>query len=502
MILITSLLLTFFITILMLLVYFIDSYINSPFYIVIIVYLLNIILSFIILSSDRRHDTKITWTIIIFAVPIFGAISYFLFGRKFAYRINQKRFLEQKSSFTKQRAKEWEQNDNLIEHKNLSTYYKRQFEYITSLTDSPFQLLKDYEILKNGNEAYLEIFQSLEKAKKQIFLSAYIISDGLVFDTLLNILEKKVKEDVKVYLIYDGIGSYSDISQINLIKLRRSGIDVCEFTLKSKFLLGTTLNYRYHRKIIIIDGQVGFFGGINFGNEYASITSKFGYWEDYFIKITGNGVYQLEKIYIYDWTSVSKIPIKSMAKLSNDEGNSGYLAFIPSGPIYKNSIIMEVLLSLINNAIGSIDISTPYLICPDEIIRALQNASMRGVKIRLITPSLPDKKIILDATRETYKILIPYGIEIYETQNLFVHSKIIIIDKDFSLLGSLNFDNRSFYQNFELTGFFYSSKVNQEISEKFETLLRSSSQITEEKLILFRLGFLRKWIIRILSPLY
>ncbi|MBQ9009167.1 MAG: cardiolipin synthase, partial [Clostridia bacterium] len=348
----------------------------------------------------------------------------------------------------------------------------------------------------------------LRKAEKFIFMEYHAIEDAESWHGIQEILEDRVRAGVEVRVFYDDMGSIGFINTDFVTRLEKVGIKCRVF---NPFVPGLNvfLNNRDHRKITVIDGKVGFTGGYNIANEYFNLTHPFGMWKDTGVKITGNAVRSLTAIFLENWNA------EDLKKMKYDEDNSKYLPEVDYTPTesayvqpYADSPLGEVrvgedlYISLINKANHYCWFVTPYLILSDEMIHALGLASKRGVDVRVITPGIPDKKLVFEVTRSYYNSLTRNGIHVYEWTPGFVHCKMCVVDDEAAICGTINLDYRSLYHHFENGCLYVNCQAVLDTRADFEHMMAESADVTENYNI-GRNQFLKfkQLLLRLFSPL-
>jgi len=338
----------------------------------------------------------------------------------------------------------------------------------------------DSKFFSSGESMWLHILEDLKKAEKFIFLEYYIVEEGLMWDSMLDILEQKAAQGVEVKMLYDDIGCMATLPVDYTIQLRGRGIEAHKFN-KVIPRLTVAYNNRDHRKILVIDGQVAYTGGINLADEYINHVERFGYWKDSGIRIDGPGVKALTRLFLMTWyINRGEISDFDQYHLEN-QSRSGQGLCIPYGsgpkPIFRTQVGKKVYQSLINQATDSIYITTPYLIIDYDLTESIKNAAMRGVDVRIVTPFIPDKKLIQLITRGAYPDLLLAGVRIFEYSPGFIHSKQMLVDSDFASVGTINLDYRSLLHHYENAVLLYKTESIAEIQEDFEEIFSISQEI-------------------------
>lgn len=335
-----------------------------------------------------------------------------------------------------------------------------------------------------GDDNFQPLLDELRKAKRYIFMEYFIIREGLFWNSVLEILEEKVKEGVDVRVMFDDMGCVATIPSDYEKRLRAKGIQCYSF---NRFIpiLTLRLNNRDHRKITVIDGHTGFTGGINLADEYINHTSPYGHWKDTGVMLKGEAVWSLTVMFLQLWGYVSGktedfqlyAPMKEdLAEISND----GYIQPYSDSPLDQEMVGENIYLNMINKAKERIDIITPYLVLDNEMITALTLAAKNGVDVRIIIPGIPDKKIVYILTQEYCRTLLESGVRIFKYTPGFTHAKGVLVDDEIATVGTVNFDFRSWYLHFECGVWMYRTRIIQDIHKDFENTLEKCEEYTLE----------------------
>ncbi|MBO0330259.1 cardiolipin synthase [[Muricauda] lutisoli] len=411
-----------------------------------------------LLLNGVRPSKTLAWLLAIFTIPVAGVLLYILFGRN---RRKSKMFSLKN------------QYGSLIEPENatclpnLSGNKQRIVSLINKTSKCPITCHNDLDLLKDGKNTFESIFQALEEAKEHIHLQYYIFEDGLLADKLLEVFERKIGENVTIRLLYDGIGSYS-LSKKYLKKLRKIGVETAQF-LPFKFgRFLSALNYRNHRKIIIIDNKIGFTGGINISDKYLKGDPALGKWHDTHLKIEGEAVDFLNRTFVTDWylASGKKVDVSTFHRYRPlKEGTS--LQIVPSGPDDDFDVMEQVYFSIINSSEKYLYIVNPYIIPNHAILQALVTAALSGVDVRILMSSSTDIKLVDWCVRAYFESYLKAGIKIYLYAEGFLHSKVMLCDDEIASIGTANLDNRSLQQNYEAQVFVYDASLCERMKTDF-----------------------------------
>lgn len=427
-----------------------------------------------IVNKKINPSYKLGWTILILVSPVFGVMLYLLFGKsRIAQAIQNKYAQVQKESIPFMEPKE-----ETIRHLEAdSPSAAVQSNYIHRYSSFPVHENTTAKYFQVGDDMFPVLVHELEQAKHFIFIEYFIINDGVMWQTILNILEKKAKEGVDVRLIYDGFGCLTTLPYKYDQEMRRRGIK-CEVFNRFRPILNIIQNNRDHRKICVIDGWTGFTGGINLADEYINQRKRFGHWKDTAVMLKGEGVWNMTAMFLYMWGIVTR------TDTSLDFGNyvphrwhpnefpgNGYVQPFCDSPLDDEIVGENVYLNIINRAKNYVYICTPYLIIDNEMMTALCLAAKSGVDVRIMTPGIPDKKMVFLLTQSYYKQLLEAGVKIYEYQPGFLHAKSFVCDDKVGVVGTINLDYRSLYLHFEDGVWMYKNDVILDIRDDFtETL--------------------------------
>lgn len=411
--------------------------------------LLGVVCGVSILNSDSNASYKIAWVFPLILFPVFGSIFYLIFG---------------KSNLSSHTVKKMmiinEKQNEIFDHYKCPVeikddlYANRQAAYTSKYAFSPLYENRGATYFPSGEKKFQSLLRELEQAKRYIFMEYFIVKEGEMWGTILHILKQKAREGVDVRIIYDDFGCLTGLPSDYPKKLAEYNISCCVFN-KAKPLFSPRFNNRDHRKICVIDGCVGFTGGVNIADEYINKDSKFGYWKDTAVMIKGEAAFSLTVMFLSMWRYVTgkdedisryapdKNIIEQMPKLP------GYVQPYCDNPIDSEPVGQNVYINLINAAKDYILITTPYLIIDNEMRTAICNAAKSGVKVVIVTPGIPDKKFVYSVTRANYTELLKSGVRIFEYAPGFIHAKMFICDGKYASVGTVNLDYRSLYLHFE-----------------------------------------------------
>lgn len=430
-----------------------------------------------IVTKSTKLSLDMPWIILILMYPIIGTFLYVVIGKN-----------KRNSKLLKNI------NKNVKESKNYLKQDEKIKQEIVDIKDGPLKYIIDYAkypVTKNneieyfslGDYAFPKMLEELNKAQKFIFMEYFIIEEGKMLNSILNILKQKVKDGVEVRFMYDDIGSVTKVPEKYDQYLKSFGIKCVKFNELKPFA-GAIMNNRDHRKMTIIDGKTVFSGGINLADEYININSKFGHWKDNSIMIKGNAVWTFTIMFLELWNS-NKKEDNNILKYKNNEKTvikeNGYTAPYGISPLDKEDIGEEIYLNILNEAKEYVYIYTPYLIIDTDMINALSLASKRGVDIKIIVPGIPEKKLVYELTKSYFEELIKNGVEIYIYEKGFIHSKVFISDGKVATVGTINLDYRSLYLHFECGVYMKNTNVIKYIYKDIVDTIKISKKQKIEK---------------------
>lgn len=444
----------------------------------------NIIFSSIIIMLERKSPTTaLAWLFFMVLFPGIGFFFYLMLSQNiskrkiFNYTIAESEIF--KSLLEKQR-KEFESHTYEFNDPTMQKY-THMIIFQNKLSEAFYSQNNELSIYTDGKKKFAELFNEIIKANHHIHLVYYIVKNDHTSTELFNLLIQKAKEGVEVRLLVDYVGGRK-IRHSTLKILRAHGCKV-EFFFPSKIkYFNSKANYRNHRKMVIIDGVVGFLGGFNIGDEYLGLNKRFGYWRDTHLKIQGDAVLALQLRFLLDWRAATNELIeftRDYIKETPSHGKSG-VQIVSCGPDSINEQIKQGYIKLIASANKNIYIQTPYFIPDDSIMEALKIASVSGIDVKIMIPNKPDHMFVYWATYSYVGELLKYGARIYIYEKGFLHAKTITIDDEISSVGTCNFDIRSFKLNFEVNAFIYDKKTSKNLSKIFKQDLKNCSELTRE----------------------
>lgn len=428
-----------------------------------------------IIASDENPIYKLAWILPIAAVPLLGWAIYLIAGKNRISKKNRKKAEAIYNSTVKNAV----QDQKVIE-KIEDDEFLKQVHYIKNTALLPVHTNTQTEYLSPGETFFDKLCEELEKAEKFILMEYFIVQEGKMWDKILDILHRKAKAGVEVKMMYDDLGCIGTLPSKYYKKLEAMGIEVAVVNV-FKPSVDTMLNYRDHRKITVIDGNVGFTGGNNLADEYINAYPKHGHWKDSQIMLKGDAVWNLTLIFFQIWQFYheGKIELENYRPTEHYDA-SGFVLPFCDGPLDNHLIGESQYISMITNAKKYCSITTPYLILDNEVVSALRATALSGVKVSIITPGIADKWYVHLLTRHNYRTLVEAGVEIYEYEPGFIHAKTMVCDDEIAIVGTQNFDFRSFYMHFECSALLYKTTSIKDIRKDHLETIAKSKLITLE----------------------
>ncbi|BBH22933.1 major cardiolipin synthase ClsA [Paenibacillus baekrokdamisoli] len=448
-----------------------------------IITILNIPLAIAVIFMERRNvGVTWAWLMVLLFLPVVGFGFYLIFGqnmsKKKLYKIS-KRTLSTMNDLIETQRKEFREHQIVYHDPAMENYQDLIYMNLTS----GFALYSQnnaIDIFTNGNDKFDALIRDIEAATHHIHLMYYIVQPDGLGNRLVDLLTKKASEGVKVRFLYDDIGS-SHLPRHFFDRLRNAGGEVAAFFPSKIPYLNIRVNYRNHRKLAIMDGTIGYIGGINIGDEYLGLNKRFGYWRDSHLRIQGYAVQQMQAHFMMDWNLASSAAIdRNMEELfpeSVDCGLAG-IQIVSSGPDRAMEQIKNAYIKMINAAKESIYIQTPYFIPDESMLNALKMAALSGVDVRIMLPSRPDHQMVFWASHSYLGELLAEGIRCYQYDKGFLHAKMIVVDGKVASIGTANFDIRSFKLNFEINAMIFDSGTAQTLKRVFEDDIEDSFELT------------------------
>jgi len=458
---------------------------------------------YLLIKDGSKPERIWTWIFIILFIPFIGAMLYLVFGvnlrRQKLFDLKKEIDYTQFEHFIKRYSVEAEQN--ILKRHDVTATYLHLIRLLTRVNSSIITFNNKVQILNDGPETFDAIFEACEKAEKYIHLQYYIFIDGELADRFLKLFENKIKQGVEIRLIYDALGSW-DLSNNIINKFREIGVQIFPF-MPVRFGRLARLNYRNHRKILIVDGLVGFTGGINVDDKYIKDDDVLGHWTDTHLKIHGMSVNFLHFVFLADWLFVTRENLikPDMFKLMDNVGDTP-VQIVSSGPDADYPNILQQYLYILYQAKDYVYIVNPYLIPDSTLSLALKTVALSGIDVRIIVPSISESAMIHWSVHSFFSRFLNAGVKIYLFQKGFIHSKVIISDDSVCSIGTANLDIRSFEQNFEVNALIYNKEVTMIMKKQFAHFQNSSKQLTlEEHATRPQIHRVKEKLARLASPL-
>lgn len=474
-----------------------------------IAYSILVVLVILRVLYDTRSSTKaLAYILFIVFVPVAGMIFYFSFGINYRKRKLYSKKIDVDEPLRIQIRNKMNASSEAIRDSGLITEkHKTLTEFIRRSGSSPLTANNSVELFINGEEKFPALLIALEKAKSHIHVEYYIYENDVTGNQIADVLIKKSKEGLEVRFMYDDFGSHG-LGQAFIQKLNDAGVQTAPFYKIKWYALANRINYRNHRKIIIIDGTTSFVGGINMSDKYRNdlkIQNTL-FWRDTHLMIKGQATSYLQYLFLCDWNFCCAKKLTYNATYfptidQNEKIENDVVQIAASGPDSSQPVIFYSLLEAISCAKKSIYITSPYFIPGESLMDALIIAIQSGLDVKLLIPGISDSKMVNTAASAYYTELLLYGAKIYKYNKGFVHAKTMVIDADLAIIGSANMDYRSFDLNFEVNALVYSEKTAKELTIAFENDLKDSAQI-DAKVWLNRPKYIHVWekIVRLISP--
>ncbi|KRL39080.1 cardiolipin synthetase [Liquorilactobacillus uvarum DSM 19971] len=450
-----------------------------------IVWIINIIAAvFTVFKEKRDISATWAWLLVLTFLPIIGFILYLFVGKKISrdkiydIKTQERMGIEQLVSLQKE---QWREKELLPADEITDT--AGEMVHLFLETDNAILTKHNHiKIFDDGYAKFKALFEDIRAAKNHVHVEYYTFYNDQIGNELRTILEEKAAEGVEVRVIYDSFGSRGTTHRF-FARLEELGGRAEPFFGSRRSFPNFRLNYRDHRKLVIIDGRIGYIGGFNVGDQYLGRSPKFGHWRDTHIKITGNAVIAMQSRFFMDWNATVKeqhIGYKeNYFPLAPGQGKAS-IQIVSSGPDSEVENIKLGYIKMINNATDYVLIQTPYLIPDDSLLEALSIAAFSGIKVRVMIPSMPDHAFVYRATQFYAKSLVDAGVEIYKYNKGFLHSKTLVVDGKIAAVGSANMDYRSFKLNFESNAFIYDTEVSEQLAEIFEKDQKECTKLTAE----------------------
>lgn len=423
--------------------------------------------------SDSKN--KLPWLFIITLFPVIGVILYLMIGHHFRETFRYHRRLKELGEGYIIPCHQYENQENQIRMSQLS---KQLIHLNKMVCKSDVSFKSKTQILTNGDQKFPILLDILKRAERFIFIEYYIFNSDEIGLEVIKVLKERAQAGVEVKLLFDSLGSSRRIKHEIVEEMREIGISVAEFDKVLIPFLTNKMNHRNHRKIVVVDGLFAITGGINIGDEYIHRSKKFGFWRDTSILVEGEVVRDFSVLFSGDWffATGERLEKEEYYQYHSTEEEGG-VQIIDSGPHSPLACIKQSYFRMIMGAEKSVYVITPYLIPDFDIISALKNAALSGIDVRIIVPGRADKKFVYYATQSYFETLLEAGVRIFTYDNIFCHSKVIIVDEDIASIGTANMDIRSFYLNFEVNVMLYQTESIQGLLNDFNIDFSRSTEV-------------------------
>lgn len=439
----------------------------------------SVVIMVYIVNGKGNPESKLVWIVQLAILPILGTLFYlFIQAQKLPMLVNKelKRLRREKASYIEQ------QPDVVEEIEALDTQKSNFIGYMNKYADTPVFKNTAVTYYPTGESCWTAILEELEKAEKYIFIEYFIIDEGEMWNSVLEVLRRKAAQGVDVRLMYDGMGCLTRLRHDYPKKLAAMGIKCCVFNPFKPFL-STIQNNRDHRKILVIDGKTAFTGGVNLSDEYVNITHPYGYWKDTAVMLKGEAAFSFTVMFLELWQISSKKGEADYDRYRPDNAAvecGGYVMPFGDSPFDGELVGETVYMDILSKARKYVHITTPYLIIDHEMITTLGSAAKSGVDVKIIVPHKADHWYAHAVAKAYYAELIGRGVEIYEYMPGFIHSKSFVSDDDTAVVGSINMDYRSLYLHFECACWMYKSDAVADVEADFQECLGKCRPITLE----------------------
>ena len=454
-----------------------------------------------IIASNDNPEYKIPWLLFVLILPVVGFMLYFIF---YSRTLNKKYVRRLKRLYGEKYPQADETYFAELKEENATAY--NQAKLLCALSGSHIFTDTKQRYFPLGEDMWESMISDLKKAEKFIYMEYFIIEEGIFWNSILEILKEKAGQGLDVRVVFDDIGCMSTLPGNYAKKLGKYGIKAVPFS-RLRGQANNEFNNRSHRKITVIDGKIGYTGGVNIADEYVNKIERFGHWKDVGIRLQGSAVYELTKLFLIDFgvnvKHLPENPVQEVLYPRSDVREKGYM--IPFGdgpaPIYKRRVAQSLIVDMLSNAKNYAYIMTPYLIVDNDMCLALENAAIKGVDVRLVVPHIPDKKLVFEMTKTFYERLMRAGVKIYEYEKGFVHAKCYLVDDEIAMIGTINLDYRSLVHHFENGVWLYKTGCLTAIKADMLDTMEQSVFIQHEKIKTKLLQRCVRALVRVFAPL-
>lgn len=468
-----------------------------------IVSLLSVAAVFMVLFIVIKRDEstyKLLWLLIILTMPLVGALLYLFFGNKRTAKPLKKRLQGVESSGDPHPLPTGE--TPFAGEKRM----EQTIRWLERKTGYPLCKARPTRYYPLGDDMFPDMLRDMKSAKRSIYIEYFIIEPGQMWDAMLEVLEDKLRQGVDVRVMYDDLGSISSFNFSNARELTQKGIPCVPFN--PLLALKGTANYRDHRKMLIVDNEIAYSGGINLSDRYINLEHPYGHWKDTGFRLTGEGVHSFTHMFLTFWNAFALkkgeagTPMPALQDSTEaPRETDGYVLSYYDSPLEHDATSNQLFIDLLSQSTDYAWFFTPYLMLGDDLMVAMLAAARRGVDVRIIMPGIPDKKLIFRMSRSFYQVLLNGGVKIYEYTPGFVHAKSFVSDDRVATIGTVNLDYRSLFLHFENNSLFYRSGIVEKIKEDFLTTQALCSEVQPYD----KKRYSRRWavdgLLRIFAPL-
>ena len=430
-----------------------------------------------LMNKSKPASEKIAWILIVLVLPIFGLLLYWAWGNvsiskkerghmEAAFGQGQKQLVQKEKTLEAFEAEhgKWDRQQKYLSAKGFPVYGGTQAVY--------------YPV---GEQYFEALIADLEKAEKFILLEYFIVGEGKLWDRVHEVLAEKVKQGVEVKLFYDDAGCIYTLPRGFKKKMEAEGIQTEVFNPIYRYLSSLYLSFRNHKKIAVIDGNVGYTGGVNIADEYVNLYPKHGHWKDTGARFTGETVWGLTVQFLQMWDLSTRTLTQDYDRYRPTrtvEGEGFYQPFMDGPSTNPETVAQDVYKQMVSLAQKRVDLATPYLVVEDEMLDVFCRAAKSGVQVNIYTPGIPDKSYVYLSTQASYGRLLKAGVRIFEYTPGFLHAKMAVADDEYAIIGTINMDNRSFYLHYENGVSVYGGPLVTKIREDFSVLQEKSREVT------------------------
>ena len=452
-----------------------------------------------IIASDDNPDYKVPWLLFVLIIPVAGFMLYFMFYS----RTLQNRFIKRLDTLKRQ-GYLYDDSAQIAKLQDENPIVASQAKMLCSIGETHLFTDTKQEYFPLGEDMHQRLLQDLDTAEKFIYMEYFIIEEGKFWNSILDILKRKAAEGVEVKVLYDDIGCMMTLPGDYHKTLKAYGIEATPFS-RLKGNADSEFNNRSHRKITVIDGKVGYTGGVNIADEYINEVVKYGHWKDTAIRLEGEAVRELTELFRVDFgINVRKMPdIRDDLYPKTEIKEHGYVVPFGDGPhpLYNRRVGKSVIQNMLGGATRYMWMTTPYLIIDNDLSQSIENAALRGVDVRIIVPHIPDKKVVFGMTQSFYHRLMAAGVRIYEYESGFIHAKSYLADDNQAMIGTINLDYRSLVHHFENGVWMYDCESIKDLKSDMEDTLGKCIEVTPDMLKTNLLQRFIRAVVRIFAPM-